>query len=259
MPEWNSNQYLKFKKERTQPCKDLISRLDLSDVKTILDIGCGPGNSTAELRSKNSKAYILGIDSSDNMIDKARQLYKNIDFKICDASSELGSMQKFDVVFSNACLQWIPNHKDFIPEMFSLLNPNGVMAVQLPVNYDEPIHKIISDLAQSAKYKEKLGKHTRVFYTLSTEEYYDILASLTDEFDIWKTIYHHKMKSHNDIIEWYKGTGLRPYLQALPCDEDRASFEADVLEKIKQAYPVQENGDVIFRFPRLFFTAVKHG
>ncbi len=257
MPEWNSNQYLKFKDERTQPCKDLISRLDLSDVKSMLDIGCGPGNSTAELRNKNDNAYILGIDSSENMIDKARQLYKNIDFRICDAASELSNMQKFDVVFSNACLQWIPNHKVLLSEMFSLLNPNGVMAVQIPVNHDEPIQKIVSELAESPKYKGKLDMQPRVFYMYSAEEYYDILSGLTKEFNIWKIIYHHTMKSHSDIIEWYKGTGLRPYLQALPCDEDRASFEADVYEMVQQSYPVQKNGDVIFRFPRLFFTATK--
>lgn len=257
MPEWNSNQYLKFKRERTQPCKDLISRLDLSDAKSVLDIGCGPGNSTAELRRKNGSAYILGIDSSADMITKASQLYDNIDFRLCDASSALGSLQKFDVVFSNACLQWIPDHRKFIPEMFSQLNANGIMAVQIPVNYDEPIHKIISQLAESPAYKEKLGGQTRVFYTLKAEEYYDILSKLTAEFDMWKTIYHHKMKSHSDIIEWYKGTGLRPYLQALPTDEDRAKFEADVYAMVKQAYPVQKNGDVIFRFPRLFFTAKK--
>lgn len=257
MAKWNSEQYLKFKAQRTQPCKDLISRLDMSDASSILDIGCGPGNSTAELRRKNQNAYILGIDSSDDMILKAKQLYNDVDFMLCDASSSLDSLQKFDIVFSNACLQWIPDHMEFIPKMFSKLNKNGVMAVQIPLNFDEPIHKIISEVAQLPKYRKKLSIQLRVFYTLKPEEYYDILSELTNEFDIWKTVYHHQMKSHSDIMEWYKGTGLRPYLQAFDCDEDRAAFEADVYSMVEKAYPLQKNGDIIFRFPRLFFTAKK--
>lgn len=251
---WNSQQYLRFKTERTQPAIDLVNRINMDNPKRIIDIGCGPGNSTQVLASRYPNAYILGVDNSENMIETAKKNYPGLDFKICDVSVELSQFDSdFDIVFSNACIQWIPDHKNLIKELLCLLNKNGVLAVQIPMNSEEPIHRIISEMATSEKWKEYFTDPS-VSYTLSQGEYFDILSELSEDFGIWETIYCHDMKSHNDILEWYRATGLRPYLEVLP-DDKKNEFECDIMENLIQRYPKQKNGDVIFRFPRFFFTA----
>lgn len=171
-----------------------------------------------------------------------------------DASKDLTELDKdFDIVFSNACIQWIPDHERLLKNMIDLLNPEGVLAVQIPMNFNEPIHIIIQELAASPKWKEYFNQK-RKSNVLKPGEYYDILSEISEEFYIWETIYYHTMKSHKDILEWYRGTGLRPYLDALPSDK-KAEFENDVMVNLVERYPKQKNGDVIFRFPRFFFIA----
>lgn len=255
MVDWNSTQYLKFQNERTQPAIDLVNRININNPKKILDIGCGPGNSTQVLAEKFPEAYILGIDSSINMIESAIKNYPKLDFKFCDASKDLDILDKdFNIVFSNACIQWIPNHEKLLKDMLRLLDKNGVLAVQTPMNYEEPIHKIISEITESEKWKMEFS-NPRIFYNLKQEKYFDLLSDISSEFNIWETTYYHKLKSHKDIMEWYGGTGLRPYLNVLTHEKKKA-FEEEVFERVKEKYPVQKNGDIIFKFPRFFFIAL---
>lgn len=257
MSEWNPEQYLKFRAERTQPAIDLISRITVDFPMDILDVGCGPGNSTAELLRRFPKSNILGIDSSEAMIQAASAQYPQMEFAVCDASKDLPQLgRSFDVVFSNACIQWVPNHQKLIPELMGLLRPGGVLAVQTPMNYEEPIHKIIGRTAASEKWKAKLND-PRIFYNLTPEEYFDLISGLTEDFSLWSTTYYHTMPSHAAIMEWYRATGLRPYLNALPTDAERQEFEQDILAQVREAYPLQPNGKIIFRFPRFFFLATK--
>jgi len=222
--------------------------------KKILDIGCGPGNSTEVLYNKYPDAYILGVDKSEEMIKTAKTKYPNLDFKICDVSKDLSELDSdFDIVFSNACIQWVPDHEHLLRNMLNLLNENGVLAVQVPMNFNEPIQKTIDELISSEKWKKYITE-PRFFYTLSQSEYYDLLSEISEEFCIWETVYYHVMKSHNDILEWYRGTGLRPYLSVLP-DAEKTVFESELMEALMQRYPKQKNGDIIFRFPRFFFIA----
>ena len=256
MSHWNAAQYLKFQKERTQPAIDLANRIPLSSPESILDIGCGPGNSTQVLADRFPHGKILGIDNSQDMIAAARSQYPELEFALCDAGSSLSSLgKKFDLVFSNACIQWIPNHPALLSEMMKLLNPGGVMAVQTPMNYEEPIHRIIATLAESGQWKEKIG-NPRIFYNLTPGGYFDLLSDISSDFTLWNTTYFHRMPSHESIMEWYKGTGLRPYLNALE-GQDREDFERQVFHEVSKAYPKQKNGEIIFRFPRLIFMAVK--
>jgi len=254
MADWNSAQYLKFERERTQPAIDLVNRIGIENPKKILDVGCGPGNSTAVLAERFTDAYILGFDNSENMITTARKNYPKLDFRLCDASCGLSSLDHdFDIVFSNACIQWVPNHEKLIGELMCLLRKGGVLAVQIPMNFNEPIQKIIKEVSTSGKWKGYFPE-ARVYNTLSQGEYFDILSELTDNFDLWETVYYHVMKSHDDILEWYRSTGLRPYLNVLD-KEKQADFENDIMERLRKSYPVQKNGEVIFRFPRFFFVA----
>ena len=254
MGDWNSAQYLMFENERTQPAIDLVNRICIDDPKKIIDIGCGPGNSTQALAQRFPNAYILGVDNSSNMIETAKRDYPNLDFKTCDVGKDLSLIDNdFDVVFSNACIQWIPNHNQLLKNMIGLLKPDGILAVQTPMNYEEPIHKIIKAVSTSKKWKLEFAS-PRTLNNLTQSEYFDLLSEISSEFSMWETIYCHKLKSHKDIMEWYRGTGLRPYLDVL-VDEKKKVFEQDIFDKVIKEYPIQKSGNIIFRFPRLFFIA----
>ena len=256
MHSWNATTYLQFKNERTRPAVDLASRILLDDPKTVLDIGCGPGNSTAVLRERFPNATIIGIDNAPDMIAKAKEAYPDMTFFCMDADEYIATTdEQFDVVFSNACMQWLPDHKAFLPKWMELVKDGGILAVQMPNNYDEPIHQIIETLTTSEKWRP----HFRVMrekHVLSIGEYYDCLSECSAQVDLWETAYYHTLSSHQDLLEWYRGTGLRPYLEQLNNDA-KASFENDFLAAVKDAYPIQADGTILFRFPRLFFVATK--
>lgn len=253
MADWNSAQYLKFKAQRTQPAIDLAARIDINPLE-IIDIGCGPGNSTRVLKNRFPNARAVGADTSENMLETARCDNPDCEFIRLDAGGDLSEFSgKFDLVFSNACIQWIPNHSALLPNLFSMLKSGGELAVQVPVNFDEPIQKIVVSTAASEKWREKFNL-PQLFFTLTEGEYFDIISDLTDDFEFWKTIYFHRMPSYDSIIEWYKSTGLKPYLEVLS-DAEKADFINDVKAQIEKAYPTQKNGEIIFRFPRLFFIA----
>lgn len=256
MFEWNSELYTRFVKERTQPASDLAAKIALTDPKSIIDIGCGPGNSTRVLAERFPHAHIIGADNSPQMIEQARRDNPDIEFTLFDAAKDFDRLNgRFDAVFSNACIQWIPDHPALLKKMMACLNDGGILAVQTPMNYDEPIHRIIGEISDSPKWKIRLGT-PRIFHNLTQGEYFDLLAEISSDFTIWETVYCHRMPSHESIMEWYKGTGLRPYLSALSPDDARL-FEDEVFQEVKKAYPIQKNGEIIFRFPRFFFTAVK--
>ena len=251
---WDAAQYLKFERERTQPAQDLAARLP-GNPSRILDVGCGPGNSTQVLLEHFPTAEIFGVDNSPDMIQAARQRLPQCRFALCDAADGFSGLEEggFDVVFSNACVQWVPDHPHLLPRMMQLLAPGGVLAIQVPMNQKEPIHQIISSLVSSPAWRERIPS-PRIFYTLEQSAYFDLLAGLTDDFTLWETVYLHRMPSHEAILEWYRGTGLRPYLQVLP--QDQASrLEQEVLSQLRIRYPVQQNGEIMFRFPRFFMLA----
>ena len=253
MLDWNPEQYEKFIKDRTQPAIDLANRLEVKEAKRILDLGCGTGNSTRILKDRFPDARVIGADNSDEMLSKAKKTHPDIEFIHLDVGGDLGEVKgKFDIVFSNACLQWIPNHEILLPKLMSLLRRGGILAVQVPIQSEHPVHIIMNELVTSAKWKDKLLQ--RNYNNLSTCEYYDALSGISDDFEMWETIYCHRMPSYESIIEWYKGTGLRPYLEQLS-EADAEDFVSDVYRELKNRYKIQRNGEIMFRFPRLFFIA----
>lgn len=256
MPNWNPAQYEKFLKDRTQPAFDLAGRLEDFAPNSILDLGCGPGNSTKVLKDKFPAARIIGADNSDEMLEKARRSYPDIEFINLDANGDLHEANEtFDIVFSNACIQWLPNHSKLIPKLMALLNQNGVLAIQIPMQREHPVHIIMNELANTAKWSDKITP--RQYNNLTTEEYFDVLSQISNDFEIWETTYCHRMPSFESIIEWYKGAGLRPYLEQLD-ESDADDFVNDVYIELKQGYKTQRNGEILFRFPRLFFTVKKN-
>jgi trans-aconitate 2-methyltransferase len=225
MPIWNPGQYLKFGAERTRPSLDLCARIPGSPGR-ILDLGCGPGNSTAVLRERWPEAELAGLDSSAEMIAQARASHPAGSWILAGAESYVPP-QALDLVFSNAVLQWLPDHPRLLPRLMGWLAPGGCLAVQMPA----------------------MSFHEASFY-------YDLLAP-TAQVDLWETVYHHPMASHQALIEWYEGTGMRPYLERLPDDAARAAFKAELLEECRGEYPVMADGKVVMPFKRLFFLAWK--
>ena len=252
MADWNSEQYLKFEKQRTQPSVDLVNRLRDLSPKKVVDLGCGPGNSTAVLHRAFPQAELVGIDSSPNMIEKARASYPSLSFSLRDLR-ELDS--GYDLLFSNACLQWLPDHETLLPRLMEKLNPGGVLAVQVPYNPREPLFQIIHQVAADPAWGLQ-----RVFFeaneALTPRKYFEVLSRCSSSFTLWETVYHQAMPSHQALLEWVRSTRLRPYLQALS-EEDGLLFQEEILRRAEKAYPLTHTGEVILPFNRLFFTAVK--
>lgn len=251
---WDSEQYLKFRNERTQPAIDLAARIPLETAARVLDIGCGPGNSTRVLARRFPGAKALGVDSSPEMIAAARRDNPDLSFETLDAGSQLAMLGGgFDAVFSNACIQWVPDHPALLRAMLGLLRPGGWLAVQVPMNQEEPIHRLVHTAVTGEKWRAHFPA-PRTFYTLTPEAYIDNLADIGAEYSVWTTTYYHILPSHRAILEWYSGTGLRPYLTALD-EADADAFSRDILAEIEKQYPPRADGSVIFRFPRFFFLA----
>lgn len=252
MLEWNPDTYIKFEQQRTQPAVDLAARLHMRKMRRILDIGCGPGNSTSILNVQFPDASIVGIDSSEDMITKAKARYPSLDFKLQDVHTLDGT---YDLLFSNACLQWIPDHAQLLPFLMRHIAPDGALAVQMPDNMDEPLYRIIDEVAAQPKWNftPAAFPHNSI---LSPEAYYDILTACSSSIDVWKTIYYHTLPGCRAMVDWVKGSRLRPYLNALE-PAQAACFEEEILALAQKAYPLQSDGTVLFRFKRLFFIADK--
>ena len=256
MSEWNPNLYLRFREERTQPTRDLINRIRKDHADSIIDIGCGPGNSTIELKRRWKDARIIGLDNSEAMLEKARADYPDLEWINRDAGRDFSDLGTFDIVFSNAAIQWIPDHKGLLKRLFGLVADSGVLAVQVPNVTYMPIGVAIGQTAMEDPWRSRFeGMDDGLCYK-DLDFYYDVLCSLTESIELWETHYYHVMPDHESIIEWYKSTGMRPYLEKLN-EQERSEFTAGVLARIRKEYRVQEDGRVLFPFRRLFFIAYR--
>jgi trans-aconitate 2-methyltransferase len=256
MSDWNPELYLNFERERTQPVRDLAVRIEIAEPKRILDIGCGPGNSTAVLKNRWPKARVIGLDNSPAMIEKARKTRSDIEWIQGDAGGDLSPLGLFDIVFANASLQWLPSHSELLPRLLSRLNDGGVLAVQIPKFPDMPIAKAIKKVSKFPAYFPFFSGFKSGMHYFGEPTYYDVLCGLSRTLDMWVTSYYHLLENHSAVIDWVQSTRMRPYLDRLP-EERRAGFIAEVLALAKQNYPVRPDGKVLFIFKRFFFVASK--
>lgn len=248
MADWNPSLYLQYGAERTRPAAELLARIALNDVSSIVDLGCGPGNSTALLHQRWPSAQIIGVDNSPAMLEQARVAVPECRFIEADIQ-RFRPEHALNLIYANASLQWVPDHYELLPHLVSLLALNGVLAIQMPDNQQEPTHVLMREVAYEQGYPDRSrdalpGVHA----------YYDILSEAGCEVDIWRTTYYHKMSSHQAIIDWVSATGLRPWLQELNESEQR-NYLKRYQELLEQQYPLQENGQILLAFPRLFIVA----
>jgi trans-aconitate 2-methyltransferase len=254
--DWNPDLYLKFDRERIQPSIDLVARIDCKDPANIVDIGCGPGNSTEILALRWPKSRITGIDNSMAMIEKAKRDYPGREWKLLDAGKDEIS-GKYDLVFSNATIQWIPDHFGLLKKFKSILADGGVLAVQIPLFFDMPLGRSIARISREKRWADATESVNRLFTIHDHAEYYDFLSTLFTSSEIWVSDYIHVMESHLSILEMIRSSGLRPYLDRIENDGDRNDFERMVADDIRKDYPMRKNGKVLFPFKRLFFIAKK--
>ncbi|KAJ5938523.1 hypothetical protein N7466_001657 [Penicillium verhagenii] len=256
MHDWSATQYLKFKDERTQPARDLLARVPLQAPKRVVDLGCGPGNSTAVLESRYPDAQLVGMDSSPDMINKAKSTLPHLTFSIEDLNTYTPEVP-VDLYYSNAVFQWI-KRADRIRILKNLIKTQpsgGVFAFQVPDNLNEPSHVFMEETARAGPWATKLQSVGRDTFQ-SPQEIYDQLKPLCSEVNLFHTSYYHSLENHAAIIEWVKGTGLRPYVDPLQ-PEEKDAFLKEYLRRLENAYPVSADGRVLLRYPRLFVVTVK--
>ena len=256
MPTWNADLYLQFATERTQPSIDLTARIQLEGPRRIVDLGCGPGNSTAVLRGRWPGAELLGLDHSPDMIAKARADFPGGRWEQAEIPT-WAPAEKFDLVFTNAALQWVPNHATLIPHLFAQVAAGGALAVQVPAHLESPLHRAILEIADDPEWCAGMRSAKWLLNVGTPEFYYDWLCPVASRIDLWVTTYQHVMSGPEAIVEWIRGTGLRPFLEALSNDDQRARFTARLLARAAADYPRRADGNVIFPFRRLFFVAYR--
>src|SRR5262245_61353640 len=259
IPAWDAGQYLRFADERTRPCRELAARVALPAPRQVIDLGCGPGNSTQVVVERWPDADLTGLDSSTEMIDTARQSSVKCRWQVMDIGrwAETNALP-VDVVFSNAALQWVPDHATIFPKLLQQVAPGGALAVQMPNNIDAPAHRVARELAASDKWRDRFpAGGVRIWHVHEAEFYYDRLAPHAARLDFWQTEYLQEMDGAEQILDWYKGSGLRPYLAALSTSDERDRFAADYLVGIRAEYPPRADGRILFPFRRLFLIAYR--
>ncbi|HUN51936.1 MAG TPA: trans-aconitate 2-methyltransferase [Candidatus Sulfotelmatobacter sp.] len=250
---WDSQQYLKFAGERTQPSIDLAARVTLAAPRRVIDLGCGPGNSTAVLAARWPQAEITGLDNSREMLAQAKADHPDMRWIEGDIAGWQAE-QPYDLVFTNAALQWVPDHARLMPALLAQVAPGGALAVQMPRNGDNPAHAAMRTVAAEGPWASRIARPRGNIAVEPPGFYYDLLRPLAKRFEVWETEYQHVLADVPAIVEWVRGTGLRPYIDPLGPDE-RKEFLARYLARLEQAYKPQADGKVILPFRRLFFIA----
>ena len=236
------------------PIFDLLCHIPVAAPQRILDIGCGPGNSTIFLKDRFPNAEIIGIDNSPSMIERAQKTYPGMVWMLKDANDDISDLGTFDIIFSNSVLHWLPNHNELLSRLFASLSAHGIMAVQIPYFFGTPIYEPLYDLVKSQKWDTFFSvKQPTTYHDL--EFYYDILASHFSVFDIWTTKHTHVLNSRKDILDWYKPTGFKAFLDQLETEESKNDFLTDISHIIDDLYRPQKDGKYLLRFERLFFIA----
>jgi trans-aconitate 2-methyltransferase len=253
---WSPNQYAKFEDERTRPARDLLAQVPLAAVRRAVDLGCGPGNSTELIVERFGPAGVSGLDSDANMLEAARKRLPDVPFHQADLATWRPS-EPVDLLFANAVFQWVPDHLDVLDQLMDGLAPGGVLAAQMPDNLTEPSHLQMEETAHAGPWRDVFeAKSVRREPLPPAATYYDRLIPKASRVDLWRTTYNHALENPAAIVEWVKGTGLRPYLDAV-APQHRDAFAADYLARIANAYPPRADGRVMLAFPRLFMVAVK--
>lgn len=261
-PSWDPRQYLRYADHRSRPFFDLLGQVGElpRDPARIIDLGCGAGNVTTALLERWPSAHVTGLDNSSQMLAKAAQFEGateaggRLDFASADAATWQPS-EPIDLLIANALLQWVPEHVNSFTAWIKGLTPGGTFAFQVPGNFASPSHALMRDLCAEPRWRDRLDGVLRADPVLGPGEYLDILARLRCEVDAWETTYTHILAGDDPVLDWVKGTGLRPVLDVLADDAEASEeFIATYKAALREAYPPQPYGTA-FPFRRIFVVA----
>ena len=251
MHSWDPDRYLTYADERGRPFVELVGRIDAEAPRTVVDLGCGPGNLTALLANRWPGAEVRGVDASPEMVAAAQRDVPDLAFEVADLR-DWRPPQPVDVLVSNATMQWLPDHLELLPTLVGQVAPGGWLAFQVPGNFGEPSHTIRGELAAEEPY----AAHTAGVAVPSSHDpavYLEALTALGCTVDAWETTYLHVLTGEDPVFTWVSGTGARPTLQALP-DGLREHFEEEFRRRLRAAYPPGPHG-VVLPFRRIFVVA----
>ena len=255
-PVWDPCQYNRFEAQRDRAALDLLVRLpeDFAP-REIWDLGCGAGQHAALLKRRHPDANVHGMDSSEAMLEQARALSADVDWSVGDIAT-WAPAPPADLILANASLQWLPHHAALFVHLAGALAPDGLLAVQMPMAWETRHHTLMRETAADGPWTAVLASVDTIAPLLPAEAYYEALAPLCDDIDIWSTTYLHVLAGENAVLEWMKGTALRPYLTALAGDPAmRDAFLSALGERLSTAFPRRADGATLLPFPRLFLVA----
>jgi trans-aconitate 2-methyltransferase len=255
-PLWDPRQYNRFEAQRDRAALDLLVRLpEEFEPAEIWDLGCGTGQHAALLKRRHPNANVHGMDSSEAMLERARALSADVDWSIGDIAT-WRPQHPADLILANASLQWLSDHATLFAHLAGALASGGRLAVQMPMAWETRHHTIMRETAAEGPWASVLTGVDTIAPLLPAEVYYEALAPLCDDIDIWSTTYLHVLAGDNAVLEWMKGTALRPYLTALGGDPAMGSaFLAALSSRLAEAFPRRQDGATLLPFPRLFLAA----
>jgi trans-aconitate 2-methyltransferase len=253
---WSPSEYMRFSDERTRPSVDLASRIAVERPTSVIDLGCGPGNSTRVLRQRWPEAHVIGLDSSPQMIEAARA-DEPLEEWVVSGIEDWNPSAPFDVVFSNAALQWLPNHAALVERLFGAVAPGGALGFQIPSAAFAAVRDLIHVIALEGPWASRMDGPLGELTMELPSAYYDYLSPQARTVDIWETEYFHVMDSAPAIVDWIASTGLRPFLAVLESEDETRLFVARLNEMVSDAYPPQRDGRVLFPFKRTFVVAYR--
>jgi trans-aconitate 2-methyltransferase len=250
---WNPQQYLKFSGHRLRPAVDLLMRIPDFQVASVADLGAGAGNVTKLIKERWPEAAVAGVEGSAEMVAAGRKAAPGIEWLHQDLASWRPA-QKYDVIYSNAALHWLPDHAGLFPALMEKVEPGGILAVQMPRNFGAPSHLLIAETAVSGPWRSQLEHLVTPPPVEAPGFYHSLLAPRSENIDIWETEYLQILEGENPVKEWTKGTWLQPLLAAL-ATPDRAAFEDAYARRVARAYAPRADGTTVLPFLRLFFIA----
>jgi trans-aconitate 2-methyltransferase len=255
MPTWDPDLYERFKAYRDRPALDLLLQIPVDlDPTEIWDLGCGTGEHAAVLAGRHPAARVHGLDSSEDMLCRARVRETAVDWVLGDIA-QFAPETPPDLIFSNAALQWTADHERLLPRLASMLQEGGVFACQMPTAHAAPWYAAMADVATEPGWAAKLSRVQASRPPARPERYYDWLAPICRQIDIWSTTYLHVLEGKDPVVEWVRGTALRPYLEALDDPAERAAFVEAYASQVRSVLPQRADGTTLLPFPRLFIVA----
>lgn len=250
---WNPKQYLRFAQPRLRPALELLARVEFDNPRSVYDLGCGTGSMTRIIAERWPESHVTGVDSSPDMLAEAAPTLPNLHWQRRDIGT-WRPVEPADLIYSNAALHWLPDHRQLLTRLVADLAPGGVLAVQMPRNFAAPSHVAIGETVRDGPWRDRLEPLLRESPVAEPEWYLGLLSEHCDAVDLWQTEYFQILRGDNPVKEWTKGTWLAPLLEALPADE-RGRFESAYAVRVARAYPRRPDGTTVLPFKRLFFVA----